>query len=151
MRKTTKGNPAGVGYWRAPTGRLFGFVESDSPGYLKTVTSFMPTQLKNYPSQGTGWDIVAVMLAHLMDICYNDYPNVKFVNTVHDSLMFYVPEEDYGFIELATRELSEVPRIAKKVWNWDIEVTFPVDCKVGDNWFSMNTITEEDYQIASNY
>ena len=146
VNKTARGNPAGAGFWKAPTGRLFGFTEQDSPAWASTTQSFSPTQIKNYPTQGTGWDIVQAMLAHLMDLCYTDFPNVQFCNTVHDSLMFYVPEEEvHDFIKYAEWELSRVAHVSYTLWGWDTsEVDFPVDAKIGDNWLNLSNYKEPE-------
>ncbi|WP_201773228.1 hypothetical protein, partial [Vibrio cholerae] len=68
--------PAGRGEYRNPTGRIFTFYEYDAPDFLRKrgqMTSFSPTQCKNYPTQSfaTG-DIVPMMLGHIYKLLMTD-------------------------------------------------------------------------------
>jgi DNA polymerase I-like protein with 3'-5' exonuclease and polymerase domains len=138
-KRTASGTPAGVGFWRAPTGRLFSFLEVEYEDYLSgsTKLTFPMTQIKNYPIQGTGWDIVGLAMTSVDDTLHGS--RAYLFNTVHDSLMYYVPEEDtQDFIIQTKKVLESVPKLAYDAWGWKMpEVEFPVDCKTGKNWMEM--------------
>ena len=138
-KRTASGVPAGVGFWRAPTGRVFSFLEVEYEDYTAggTRLTFPMTQIKNYPIQGTGWDIVGLAMTSVDDTLYGK--KAYLFNTVHDSLMYYVPEEDtQDFIITTKKTLESVPKLAYDAWGWRMpDVEFPVDCKVGKNWKEM--------------
>jgi len=56
------------GYYKAPTGTRYAFRTYDAPDYVKKRgkdQTFSPTQLKNYPVQGTGGEFVQAILGRL--------------------------------------------------------------------------------------
>lgn len=78
------------GTYQAVTGTLYSFRSYDAPDYLrrKGITdTFSPTELKNYPVQGTGGELVQMVLGQLWRwFVRNDFFGGKayLVNTVHD-------------------------------------------------------------------
>ena len=89
--RTTKGYPAGVGYYQCETGTVYAFIENDAPKWLQdrdhVYTSFKPTQTKNYPSQGLGGFIMEDAIgkvARWLLTRQELWPLLKMVNTVHD-------------------------------------------------------------------
>ena len=53
------------GTWQSPTGTMYRWRSYDAPAFLKTrgiTDTFKPTELKNYPVQGTGGEIVQIVL-----------------------------------------------------------------------------------------
>jgi DNA polymerase I-like protein with 3'-5' exonuclease and polymerase domains len=97
------------------------------------------TQIKNYPIQGTGWDIVGLAMTSVDDYLYGSSLDAYLFNTVHDSLMYYVAEVDtQDFILNVKKLLESVPKLAYDAWGWRMpDVDFPVDCKTGKNWMEM--------------
>ena len=56
------------GTWQAPTGTIYSWRTWDAPSYLRQrgiTDTFSPTELKNYPVQGTGGEIVQMVLGYL--------------------------------------------------------------------------------------
>jgi DNA polymerase I-like protein with 3'-5' exonuclease and polymerase domains len=76
--------------------RRFMFTEVKSPKWLRRRTgrgySFSPQQTSNYPIQGfAGGDLVMYALTHLWRKCREHCgPDVKFIMTVHDSIIMEV-------------------------------------------------------------
>lgn len=76
--------------------RRFTFIEQESPAWLRRRTgrkfSFSPQQTSNYPIQGfAGGDIVMDVLTRLWRATYRT--PVKYIMTVHDSIILEVPPE----------------------------------------------------------
>ncbi|WYW03409.1 DNA polymerase [Pseudomonas phage vB_PpuP-Villemi] len=88
-----------TGYWRAPDNKLYAWLEQPSPKFVVEregrFTGFTPTEIKNYPVQGTGgewakaamWLAVrafyarknfggkALLISQVHDACYGDFHN----------------------------------------------------------------------------
>ena len=140
---TTAGNPVGIGVWQGPTGRTFSFRETDSPSWMTKPTSFSPTQIKNYPIQGTAADVVNAGLVYLENALYHaGMDRCWFINQVHDSYLYQVRDEDLSeFVELAKYNLQRVQEFVKATYGWDMpDVPFRVEAKIGKNWNEMRTV-----------
>lgn len=80
------------GQYRAFDGTRYTFTESPTPDFLAkkgTLQSFKPTELKNYPVQGTGalWMKAAMWLAVRIFYKYKNLGGLALlINTVHDAL-----------------------------------------------------------------
>jgi DNA polymerase I len=80
------------GQYRTFDGTRYTFTESPAPDFLAkkgTLQSFKPTELKNYPVQGTGalWMKAAMWLAVRIFYRYKNFGGLALlVNTVHDAL-----------------------------------------------------------------
>lgn len=88
-----------TGYWRAPDNKLYAWIEQPSPKFVVErsgiFTNFTPTEIKNYPVQGTGgewakaamwlsvrafykrnnFDGKALLVSQVHDACYGDFHN----------------------------------------------------------------------------
>lgn len=141
--RTEKGFPQGVGSYQQDTGRLFTFVEEDSPEWIKhTETSFRPTQIKNYGIQGfAGGDIVLTSLGVLhRELKQNEKlkDNCLLINTIHDSVMAdckdgYVSDA----VELITDTMEAAPQYLKEWYDIDFDLPLQVEVKTGKNWGEM--------------
>lgn len=138
-RRTAMGYPAGEGYYESPTGRFYKFFEYD--GWNKGDVSFSPTEMKNYPVQGfaTG-DIMALYRARLYRRLIQDTEEVqqfcKFINTVHDSVMFDVAYRgmvDYVY-EMAKEVAQELPGELYSLWGIECTLPLNIECKYGPTW-----------------
>lgn len=78
------------GTYQAVTGTTYSFRSYDAPDYLRKrgiTDTFSPTEMKNYPVQGTGGELVQMILGQLWRwFVKNDHFGGKafLVNTVHD-------------------------------------------------------------------
>jgi DNA polymerase I-like protein with 3'-5' exonuclease and polymerase domains len=117
----------------------------DAPSFLKKrgiIDTFSPPELKNYPVQGTGGEIVQLVLGKLWRyFMKKDNWNGKafLVNTVHDCVWFdmdaSVAEE---VLKTAKIIMEGVPTYLKKHFNIDCPVPFPVDVEMGRNMLDLH-------------
>jgi len=156
--RTDEGYQKSIGYYRSPTNTIFHFLENESlPWQQKkgVMTSFSPTCIKNYPSQGLGGEIMQVQSGRVLRALFREelQNDVLLINTVHDSI----------YIDIRTEELAKkwLPRIAGVLEDvsmyfnllhtnvaWD--TPFPVDVDYGLNIMeTTNTITERNKEWIS--
>lgn len=159
QRLTPNGVTAGFSYHMSVTGRRYVMYEDDNPYYgqrnwgneIQSATNFSPTKMKNYPVQGlaTG-DIVPMMLGEVFkflksDTTWNDY---KLIMTVHDSILFDIPEREgtnhYTFASAVRNVMESAPQCLKKYFNIDFDLPLKVDVKIGDSWGNMKKIVLKD-------
>lgn len=92
--KSLEGAPRHFGWHSSPTGKRYGFTEYDAPDFLKrdgTLTSFKPTEMKNYSVQGAAGEIVLTVLGKLWRhfVANDNYAGrALLVNTVHKICAF---------------------------------------------------------------
>ena len=142
---TPKGWPQGQSEIVSWTGRRYLFKEYDAPRFLQRdgiMTSFSPTEMKNYPVQGfaTG-DIVP----HMLGVLYRELMTVPslrhkllLINTIHDSVLFDCQEEAFdeaiGFIKSV---LSTTQERIEKHFNITLPLGFKYSIEYGKTWFDM--------------
>lgn len=134
-----------TGFWRAPTGTIYSFQSKDAPEWLKKKgiqDSFMPTELKNYPVQGTGGEIVQAMIGRLWRaLIATDFMGgrVFLVNTVHDCVWLDCHKDVVNEVAKLVKSVMEsVPEFYNARHGMKIEVPFPVEVEVGPNMFDLD-------------
>lgn len=143
---TEKGAIVMEGKLNSITGRQYTFYSEDAPEFLKkrgVLTSFRPTQIKNYPVQGFAGEILRVVLGalyrRLKERAFTR-DNILLVNTVHDSILFDVHETA---LDVAAHLVKEVMESAPQLLEEKLGIKFdlPIKCDVefGRNWMEMNT------------
>lgn len=140
--KTYLGVPAAKSWLSSPTGRWYCFKEQDSPEWMwetGILTSFSPTRIKNYPVQGfsTG-DVVPLALGKIFRYLLHSKSNkrIRFVNTVHDSLIFDVrPDLDVQVLRDIKEILEGLPREINYLWP-DVKFDLPLlaGVEMGPSW-----------------
>jgi len=128
------------GYYTAPTGTRYAFRTFRAPDYLQkrgVTQTFSPTQLKNYPVQGTGGEFVQAVLGLLFrHFASNDnYGGMAFlVNTVHDCVWVDMHESvvDQVMSDMI-RIMQSIPEYYNTRYGMNITVPFPVEGEVGLN------------------
>lgn len=135
------------GYWQSPTGTRYTFRSYDAPKYLqeKGVTdSFMPTEMKNYPIQGTGGEIVQIIAGRLWRrfVETDNYGGLALMcNTVHDCFWFdYVPDIQDELCQDVKRIMESVPEVLEELYGIEVNVPFPVELEIGDNLYDKQVI-----------
>lgn len=130
----------GSGEWFSPTGTRYTFRESEAPEFLQKrgiKVSFSPPDLKNYPIQGTGGEVVQMVLGKLFrHYLRNDRYSGKalLVNTVHDCVWFDMEAEVRDeVLNDAVRIMQAIPHFLKQAYDIDCGVVFRVDAEVGPN------------------
>ncbi len=128
----------GFGYITTLTGRQYRFYEEDAPDFLKkrgVQKSFSPTQIKNYPIQGFGAEVLAEFRGNIVRKLIGREDRVVAINTVHDSLIFDCRNEiRESFMKWLHEESTGVAKLMEKRYNIVVNVPFRFDISYGPNW-----------------
>lgn len=137
----------GRGYYRTPDGQKFVFTESPAPKYLLergTIQSFSPTELKNYPTQGTGatW-MKAAMGTAVREFYKRENFNglALLVNTVHDAI--YADAHKSVALEVAAvidYAMTSATQKLRDLFSWDIPIDVPAVTTWGPNMMTETPI-----------
>jgi DNA polymerase-1 len=132
------------GTWQSPTGTLYSWRSWDAPAFMRSkgiTDTFSPPELKNYPVQGTGGEIVQMILGFLWRwFVKNDNFNGRalLVNTVHDCVWADMQPDIVDTVIPGMKKIMQaVPQLLKHLFNIDCPVPFPVDAEVGPNMLSL--------------
>ena len=124
--------------FRTPDGKVYCYVESPSPEYLVKrgiLSSFSPTEIKNYVVQGTGgeWTKAAMYLVVRAFYARGNFAGFALlVNQVHDAL--YVDADDSVAFEAAAllHACMEAASDYMAYWfDWDLPLPVPSDTSWG--------------------
>lgn len=133
------------GYYRAPTGTRYCFRTYDAPDYVKKRgqdQTFSPTQLKNYPVQGTGGEFVQAVLGLLWRhfISTDNYAGRAFlVNTVHDCVWADVHKDVlHQVVPKMVEIMQSIPEYYNSRYGMNITVPFPVEAEIGPNMMDLH-------------
>ena len=135
------------GDWFSPTGTYYRFIEKESPAFMQergTYVSFSPTEMKNYPIQGMGGEIVQTMIGKL----YRHFLKTKnyggnafLINTVHDCVLVDCHKDILPQVANEVVIIMEkVPNVFNYYFDMNITVPFPVEAEAGPNWYEMEHI-----------
>ena len=132
------------GTWQAPTGTLYGWRSWDAPKFMKDrgiTDTFSPPEIKNYPTQGTGGEIVQMILGVLFRY-FNKMENwggrAFMTNTVHDCIWFDMHPDVVDDVMAVSKQIMEsVPQLLKHFFGIDCPVPFPTDAEVGPNMLEL--------------
>ena len=141
--RTERGLPAGKGFYVSPTNRRYVFTEYDAPEWVSSGTSFSPTQLKNYPVQGTATgDIVPLALGVLYRELRKKLKKVLLVNTIHDSVLLDIPKDmEIETARLVKRVLEDTPTYYEQVFHKAFDLPLKVDIEYGPTWATMKPLS----------
>ena len=135
------------GTWQAPTGTIYSWRSYDAPSYLVKrgiKDSFKPTELKNYPVQGTGGEIVQTQLGLLWRhfVANDNYGGRALLcNTVHDCVWIDSAAEVVEEVARDTKRILEsVPETLERLYGMQVPVPFPVEVEIGDNLYTKHVI-----------
>lgn len=133
-----------MGEYKSITGRRYRFVTQDAPEWMQKkgiMSSFSPTQMKNFPIQGfaTG-DIVPEMLGRVHKVAYQHKWSgyVLPINTIHDAVLFDIHVNYLDAACFALKDCMENVHQAMEQ-RFGIKLTLPFYCDVelGKNWNEM--------------
>ncbi len=134
----------GIGEWYSPTGTRYVWREQESLDFMKDrgqLTSFSPPQLKNYPIQGGGGEVVQMVLGKLfrLFLATDNYDGkALLVNTVHDCVWFDMQDDVHErVINDAVRVMQAIPQFLKQTFEIDCGVMFRVDAEVGSSMLDL--------------
>lgn len=135
------------GIWISPTGTRYSFRSYDAPEWARkrgVKDNFMPTELKNYPVQGTGGEFVqAVALGRVWRECFiaTSYYGGKayLVNTVHDCIWCDTEASVTGRVGHDVKRVMEsIPEFYNRRHGMNIDVPFPVEVEYGRNMYELH-------------
>jgi DNA polymerase I-like protein with 3'-5' exonuclease and polymerase domains len=120
----------------SPTGREYRFQRFDG--------RYRDTQIKNFPVQGTGADIMALARVSFYNRMKKlNYSNCLLVNTVHDSIVLDVDTKtvDVDKILLTMHEVfDDLPKNFEKLFGVKFNVVMACETQVGNNWEDMEVV-----------
>ncbi len=124
-----------------PWGREYAFLRQEKKGEKH----WPKTQIYNYPVQGLGAELTAIVrvsLAKRLAAMRLAAP-VKLVNTVHDSVLIDTPKENVDtVVKLVNNVFMDVPRNFERLFGLPFDVALNVEIKTGPNWGMMEKVDE---------
>jgi DNA polymerase I-like protein with 3'-5' exonuclease and polymerase domains len=149
LKDSATGIPIGTASWISPvSNRIYTFKEYVNPEDKRRwagLTSFSPTEVKNYPVQGTATgDIVPMMVGRLYRVLRNN-PRLAnkalLVNTVHDSVELDVHKSVLNeTIEVVRAVLESAPAEIKHTFDYNFPLPLKVGVSYGPNWFEQTEV-----------
>lgn len=125
-----------------PTGRTYTF----KPSLVRGERTWPRTTILNYPVQGLGADVMALIRVHLSRYLKKTAPDALLVCTVHDSVLIDTPEEQVGEVVKGCYQVfNDFPTHWKKLFGSNWNVPLRTEVQVGENWGQMEDVTEEMY------
>lgn len=96
----------------------------------------------NYPVQGTGADIIAVVRTELLkEIRRRQKKSWLLVNSVHDSVVLDVPDEDtQEAANLIYETFDKLQQTLYYRFKWDVVIPLPAEVKVGNDLLNMKEL-----------
>lgn len=131
--------------WQAPTGTIYTWRSYDAPAFMQRQgvnDTFAPPELKNYPVQGFGGEIVQAMMGRLVRHFINMdwYGGLAFlINTVHDCFWTDAHESVARKVAADVKRIMEsVPQHFNDNYNMNIDVPFPCEVEGGRNMLELS-------------
>jgi DNA polymerase I-like protein with 3'-5' exonuclease and polymerase domains len=135
------------GYWQSPTGTMYKWRSYDAPSFMRKkgiADTFKPPELKNYPVQGTGGEIVQMIIGRLWRVFMkrNNWDGkALLVNTVHDCIWVDCHEDVLDEVAAVIKKIMEsVPEMLEKIFGIHCPVPFPVDVEAGPNMLDLHKV-----------
>lgn len=118
------------GYITIPSGRVYEF----KPDFKYGQWRWSLTQIKNYPVQGFGADLVMLARIEAKRLVKESGLEALFVQTIHDSIVLDTPEKNCYTISRCLKEAVEaVPRLCKEKLGYDFSLPLTCELQFGAN------------------
>ncbi len=145
-RKTYKherGEPRHVGYFISPTMKRYGFEEWGSITKRGDIFRyFKPTQMKNYPMQGTAGDVQAITTVAMFQYLLANQDIVRIINEIHDSKWFLIREDKvHDVVPKLTAFMEDASNLLKERFKIDVPFDFKADAEIGPNFADLKEYT----------
>lgn len=122
------------GYLEIPSGRYFPF----NPSEISVDKPWTLTKIKNYPIQGFGADLVKLGRIEAFNRFKESGLEGEFICTIHDSLVYDVPEKNVdATVRILRESIDKVPELCYTNWNWKFSLPLLCEISVGPNKFDM--------------
>lgn len=121
-----------------PTGREYNF----APVVKFDRAEWPRTKILNYPVQGLGADLMTIARVSLFNRLKNR-PDIKFITTVHDSILLDFDETKHDPQELVNEVdkcFNNVPINFKKLFGVEFNLPMRVESEIGSDWGNMKTL-----------
>lgn len=121
-----------------PTGRVYYY----EPEIKYNKENWPRTKILNYPVQGLGADLMAIARVSLFNRL-KDKEGIKFVNTVHDSIILDFDSnicDNISIVNLVDKCFSDVPKNFEKLFGKEFNLPMRVECQVGPTWGDMEVV-----------
>lgn len=121
-----------------PTGRVFTFEPTvTARGDIK----WPVTNIKNYPVQGTGSDLVAIARVSLFNRMKKAQLQSKLLATVHDSILLDCPDNEVATVVKLLHEVAaDVPKNFQKLFGVVYNLPFLLECEMGHDYANMEKV-----------
>lgn len=117
------------GYIDVPSGRFYEF----KPEFRNGDWKWPLTQIKNYPVQGFGADLVMLARIRAKQLL-SGQSQVDFVQTVHDSVVVDTPKEKCYTVCMALKQaVEDVPQLCQQYFNYKFSLPLTCEVQVGTN------------------
>lgn len=133
------------GTYQAPTGTIYTFRSYPPMDWMvkKGITdTFKPTEMKNYPIQGTGGEIVQMVAGMLVRLFYktNNFGGKAFlVNTVHDCYWIDMHKDVVDVVMPKVLQIMQmIPQFLQRFYGIHCPVPFPADAETGPNMYDLH-------------
>ncbi len=122
------------GYLEVPSGRFYTFEPILKRGEYK----WPVTQIKNYPVQGFGADLVMLARIEAKRLITEAGIQADFVQTVHDSIVVDTPTENCYTVCMALKQAVEsVPRLCYEEFGYEFGLPLTCEIQPGKNKLEM--------------
>lgn len=131
------------GMYIAPTGTRYSFRSYDAPDFLREreeLDTFKPTEMKNYPVQGTSGELVQLVLGRLFRwfLMNDNYQgSALLVNTVHDCVWADTKSDKTHEVARDMKRIMEnIPEYIQEVYKLPCKVPFRVEVEIGSTLYT---------------
>lgn len=150
-------------YMRTPDNKLYTWQQKPAPEFLAKrpvskggkAASFSPTEIKNYPVQGTGgeWAKAAMWLAIRAFYAKKNFDGgALLVNQVHDALYAdAMPHEALDAAALLHACMDEANTLMESWFGWTVPVPVPTDTGWGANMLDEGRMPEGFKPLVAHY
>lgn len=92
------------------------------------------TQIKNYPVQGFGADLVKLARIEFFERFVQSGLEGFFIQTIHDSLVADVPEKNVAATaKMLSESVAKVPELCYNIWSYKFSLPLTSEILVGPN------------------
>lgn len=118
------------GYISIPSGRYYAF----EPTYKYGDWKWPLTQIKNYPVQGFGADLVMLARIEAFEKLQQSGLEFHMIQTIHDSIVVDTPSKNcYTVSKILVDAVEAVPTLCRKHFNYEFSLPLTSEVLVGPN------------------
>lgn len=124
-------------YLEIPSGRFYAW----KPEIRRGQPWFNERQIKNYPVQGFGADLVMLARIEAARLIREAKLPALFIQTIHDSIVLDIPSElCYTVGKLLKQAVESVPRLCQEHFSYNFSLPLTCEVQVGKNKLEMEEL-----------